>query len=70
MDKSNGRSMDVDNICEQVKKDLDDRVTLGYSKYKTTLSEAKLTKKQLLQHAYEEALDLAQYLRGALNNED
>lgn len=58
-----------DSICEQVKKDLEARVTLGYGKYKTTLSGAKLTKKQLLQHAYEEALDLVQYLRGALNEE-
>ena len=34
----------------------------GLNKYGTTLDRTDLTEKQWLQHAYEEALDLALYL--------
>mgnify|MGYP003337593944 FL=1 len=35
----------------------------GLNKYGTTLDRTDLTEKQWLQHAYEEALDLALYLK-------
>ena len=43
--------------------ELQDRRKIGLNKYGTTLAEAGLTHKQLLQHAKEEALDLAEYLQ-------
>lgn len=50
------------NITEQVKADLDARTKVGLDKYGVGLGQAGLTKREALQHAYEEALDLAQYL--------
>lgn len=42
----------------------------GIAKYGTTVDENKLTRKQWLQHAYEEALDLAIYLRKCIKEEE
>lgn len=42
--------------------DLIEREQVGIQKYGTTLSEANLSRGELLQHAREEALDLANYL--------
>lgn len=39
------------------------RSQVGIAKYNTTLSQARLTHRQILQHALEEALDLANYLQ-------
>lgn len=50
-----------DNITWLVIKDLNERANRGFKKYNTTLEENN--HQNMLQHAYEEALDLAQYLK-------
>lgn len=50
-----------DSITESVINDLDQRSERGWTKYRTTLSQNN--HQNMLQHAYEEALDLAQYLK-------
>lgn len=50
-----------DSITESVIGDLDSRSARGWTKYRTTLSQNN--HQNMLQHAYEEALDLAQYLK-------
>lgn len=56
----------MDNVTEAVKVDLDERTARGVKKYGTEHGDAGLSDKALLQHAYEEALDLAQYLKTLL----
>lgn len=46
-----------------VAEDIADRQQLGLRKYGVSLADARLSPKQTLQHAYEEALDLANYLK-------
>ena len=50
-----------DEITIAVAKDLISRAERGFKKYNTTLGENN--HQNMLQHAYEEALDLAQYLK-------
>ena len=50
-----------DNITWSVMQDLKSRADRGLIKYNTTLEENN--HQNMLQHAYEEALDLAQYLK-------
>lgn len=50
--------------------DLIQREQLGLTKYGTTLPDAKLSRNALLQHAREEALDLANYLLAEQQRED
>lgn len=50
-----------DDITWEVMEDLAARAKRGLDKYNTTL--AKNNHQNMLQHAYEEALDLAQYLK-------
>jgi hypothetical protein len=50
-----------DKITEAVIEDLKSRSKRGIKKYNTTLSENN--KDDFMNHAYEEALDLAQYLK-------
>lgn len=50
-----------DNITWLVMEDLTTRAAKGLKKYNTTLEENN--HQNMLQHAYEEALDLAQYLK-------
>jgi predicted phage-related endonuclease len=50
-----------DSITKAVINDLESRAERGYKKYNTTLGENN--HQNMLQHAYEEALDLAQYLK-------
>jgi hypothetical protein len=50
-----------DNITWEVMEDLTQRAKRGVEKYNTTLNENN--HQNMLQHAYEEALDLAQYLK-------
>lgn len=52
-----------DSIVEAVCKDLKQRSELGIQKYQTTLDREDLGEIEWLQHAYEEALDLANYLK-------
>ena len=49
-------------VCE----DILDRQEKGIAKYGTTVAENKLTRKQWLQHAYEECLDQAVYIKRLL----
>ena len=48
---------------EAVRADLARRAEVGLAKYGTTVADNPLTHEQWLRHAYEEALDLAVYLR-------
>ena len=48
---------------DAVKEDLDRRAALGLKKYGVGLERTDLTEIDWIQHAYEEALDLACYLR-------
>ena len=50
-----------DTITNAVMEDLRSRADRGWKKYNTTLGENN--HQNMLQHAYEEALDLAQYLK-------
>lgn len=50
-----------DHITWEVMQDLTRRAKRGVEKYNTTLNENN--HQNMLQHAYEEALDLAQYLK-------
>jgi len=49
-------------VCDDIAR----RQELGIRKYKTTVRENPLTLKQWLQHAYEECLDQAIYLKRAM----
>jgi hypothetical protein len=53
----------IDNVVEAVRKDLLDRSQLGIKKYGVTLDRKDLSLKDWLQHAYEECLDQANYLK-------
>lgn len=55
-----------DPIVEAVRKDLLDRSTTGIAKYGTTLARQDLRLVDWLRHAYEEALDLANYLKRSI----
>jgi hypothetical protein len=58
--------MRVDVVIEAVREDLHQRSQLGIKKYGTTLGENKAELRDRLQHAYEEALDMANYLKWAI----
>ena len=55
-----------DSIVKEVRKDLKRRSKLGIKKYNTTLDRKDLNLKEWLNHAYEEALDMALYLKRAI----
>ncbi|WP_430436813.1 hypothetical protein [Oceanibaculum nanhaiense] len=57
-----------DPIVAAVIADLERRSAAGIEKYGTTLAGNPLTLERWLQHAYEEALDLALYLRRAMTS--
>jgi len=54
-------------LLESVMRDLRMREKMGYKTYGTTMDRTDLTQQQWLQHAYEEALDLALYLKKIMN---
>jgi hypothetical protein len=58
---------DFDNcqsdIYKEVISDLISREKMGRIKYGTTVDNANLSEKEWMQHAYEEALDFAIYLK-------
>lgn len=56
----------TDKLCAE----LQQRREMGLRKYGTTLADAGLSRKQLLQHAKEEALDFAEYLQALIDMED
>ena len=55
-----------DSIVKEVREDLKRRSKLGIKKYNTTLDRKDLNLKEWLNHAYEEALDMALYLKRAI----
>ncbi len=63
---------DFDNcqsdIYKDVITDLISREKMGRAKYGTTVDKANLSEKEWMQHAYEEALDFAIYLKRMMNN--
>lgn len=59
----NGKNIEYDTIVEEVRQDLLRRSQVGMKKYNTSLDRTDLSMKDWLVHAYEEALDLANYLK-------
>ena len=57
-----------DTIVASVRDDLKQRSELGIKKYNTTLDRTDLSLKDWLQHAYEETLDNALYLKRAMKD--
>ena len=53
----------MSKIIDSVIADILEREKRGIAEYKTTMDREDLTREQWLQHAYEEALDLAIYLK-------
>ena len=56
----------MDPVVERNRELLLARSNVGISKYNTTLANANLSERAILQHALEEALDLANYLQTRL----
>jgi hypothetical protein len=56
----------IDPIIEAVCTDLLRRSQAGMAKYGVTLSRTDLSLRDWLQHAYEESLDLSNYLKRAI----
>jgi hypothetical protein len=56
----------LDTVVEAVRADLLRRSQLGIAKYGTTLDRGDLSQRDWLQHAYEECLDLANYLKRSI----
>lgn len=56
----------VDTVVESVRADLLNRSQVGITKYGVTLDRTDLTLRDWLQHAYEETLDQANYLKRAI----
>jgi hypothetical protein len=56
----------MSNILDQTIKDLQAREVRGLKEYGTTMDRTDLSQDEWLQHAYEEALDLALYLKKLL----
>jgi hypothetical protein len=57
-------------IEERVIEKLRSRAEAGQRKYGVTMERSDLTRRQWLQHAQEEALDLAVYLQKLIDGED
>jgi len=55
-----------DSVVSAVRQDLLDRSNLGISKYNNTLDRTDIDLKGWLQHAYEECLDQANYLKRSI----
>lgn len=58
--------MKKDAVVEAVRQDLLERSQVGLGKYGVTLEREDLELKEWLQHAYEETLDQANYLKRAI----
>lgn len=59
-------SQKTDAVVEAVREDLLRRSQLGVAKYGTTLERTDLSLRDWLQHAYEECLDQANYLKRSI----
>lgn len=58
--------MQIDHVVEAVRSDLLRRSQFGIAKYGVTLDRTDLSLRDWLQHAYEECLDQANYLKRAI----
>jgi hypothetical protein len=58
------------HLLQSVISDLESREQRRIAKYNTTMDRSDLTHKEWLQHAYEEALDMALYLKKAINESE
>lgn len=58
--------LNMDKVVEAVREDLLRRSQVGITKYGVTLERTDLNLKEWLQHAYEETLDSANYLKRAI----
>jgi len=56
----------TDTVIDAVREDLHRRSQLGIAKYGTTLGENQSSLRDRLQHAYEECLDMANYLKWSI----
>jgi hypothetical protein len=56
----------IDTVVRAVRQDLLDRSELGIDKYNNTLDRTDIDLKGWLQHAYEECLDQANYLKRSI----
>ena len=63
-------SIEVEGTEERVCRDIAERQKIGKAKYGVTVEQNPLTLRQWLQHAYEETLDQAIYLRRAMEDMD
>jgi len=59
----------TDPLTAAICADLQRRAAKGEAEYGQTVHDARLTRKEWLTHAYEEALDLAVYLRKLMEME-
>ena len=57
-------------IYDSIIADLKEREAMGERKYGTSVDDAMLTQREWMQHAYEEALDFAVYLKKLMNYEN
>lgn len=60
----------TDRVIEEVCNDLRSRSALGVKKYGVTLERTDLNLRDWLQHAYEESLDHANYLKRSIMEMD
>lgn len=60
----------TDRITEALQAELEARAARGLAKYGVTLADAPLSRRDVLVHAKEEALDLAAYLQRLIDEED
>lgn len=56
----------MDKVVESVREDLLKRSQVGFKKYGVTLDRNDLSLRDWLQHAYEECLDQANYLKRSI----
>lgn len=59
----------MDRIASTLCAEIQERHARGRNKYGVYLADANLSRKQVLQHAKEEALDLAAYLQWLIDRE-
>ena len=58
-----------DTVNDRLITEIKERRNMGLKKYGVLLKDAPLSRKDLLQHAKEEALDLAEYLQTLIDME-
>lgn len=67
---SHANPVALDAVVERNRRLLLERSNFGVNKYGVTLAASGLTRRQLLQHALEEALDLANYIQAEIMRDE